>query len=225
MRTIMQTIKHSFFVIISLSITVLFLASCSSNTKKVYWDSGKLQSEVHYKEGQMHGRAIWYYENGNVQQELTYNQGNIDGEMKRYYSNGNLESVSYYNKGLLNGQALTYNREGVLTAEENYTNDTLDGVVNKYYSDGKPQMTGAYKNGKYQGAWIYYDVYGNVVGSANYKEGTGLLKGWWPNGNIKREVNYKNNQKNGAEKSFDSDGKLIEILWFENGIQKQEVDK
>lgn len=225
MRMKIPIIKNSMIRNTSLIIIVLFIVACGSNTKKVYWDSGKLQSEVQYKEGEMHGPAIWYYENGNIQQELIYNQGNIDGEMKRYYSNGNLESVSYYKNGLLNGQALTYNREGVLVAEENYVNDTLDGPVNKYYSDGKPQMTGSYKNGLFHGVWVYYDVYGNVVGSANYNEGTGLLKAWWPNGNIKREVNYKNNQKNGAEKSFDSEGKLIEVLYFENGVKITDMDK
>jgi len=220
----MPTIKNFFLRIISLIIIVLFFVACGSNTKKVYWDSGKLQSEVHYMDGEMHGRAVWYYENGNVQQELNYNHGNINGEMKRYYSNGTLESVSYYKNGLLNGEALTYSREGVLVGEENYTNDTLNGAVNKYYADGKPQMTGSYKNGKYQGAWIYYDVYGNVVGSANYNEGSGVLKGWWPNGNIKREVHYKDNLKNGAERSFDSEGNLIDVLYFENGVQKQDLE-
>jgi len=217
----MNLTKLIYFSIISM-IIINLLASCSGNVKKVYCDNGKLQSEVSYSDGIMHGPAIWYYENGNMQQQLTYNNGEVDGEMKRFYSSGSLESVSIYNNGLLNGKALTYSRQGVLMSEENYTNDTLDGPVNKYYSDGKPQMTGTYKNGLFHGAWIYYDVYGNIVGSANYNEGNGLLKAWWPNGNIKREVNYKINLKNGAEKSFDSDGKLIEVLYFKDGVQIQD---
>ncbi len=199
----------------------VFLVSCSNSTKKVYWKSGKLQSEVHYKKGIMDGEAIWYFENGNVQQKLNYQDGKINGEVKRFYSNGNLESVSNYKMGLLDGTALTFDTEGNKIGVENFINDTLNGTVSKYYSDGEPQMTGSYDKGLFQGRWMYYDLYGNIVGSANYDKGNGVLKGWWPNGNLKREINYKNNLKHGQEKHFNTEGNLEKLLIYSNGVLVQ----
>jgi len=212
--------NYSSILMFGILLTV-FLVSCSNNTKKAYWKSGKLQSEVHYKNGIMDGDAIWYFENGNIQQKLTYQDGKINGEVKRFYDNGNLESVSHYKMGLLDGAALTFDTEGNKIGEENFINDTLDGTVSKYYSDGEPQMTGSYYKGLFQGRWVYYDVYGNIVGSANYDKGNGVLKGWWPNGKLKREINYKNNLKHGPEKHFDAEGKLEKLLIYNDGVLVQ----
>ena len=92
--------------------------------------------------------------------------------------------------------------------EEFYKNDTLDGLFLQWYDDGLPKVEGQYIDGLFDGKWVYYDVYGKVVGVGNFTNGTGVQKGWWPNGNIKREIPYLNNQKHGIEKWYDEDGKL-----------------
>ena len=80
-------------------------------------------------------------------------------------------------------------------------------------------MIGNYNNGLFQGKWIYYDVYGNIVGAGNYDHGTGVLKSWWGNGNIQREIPYSNNLKHGAEKIYNADGELIEVLFYDKGVE------
>jgi antitoxin component YwqK of YwqJK toxin-antitoxin module len=64
---------------------------------------------------------------------------------------------------------------------------------------------------------VYYSPGGDIVGVGNFDKGNGIQKAWWPNGNLKREISYKNNLKNGTEKWYDEEGKLEKVLYFEDG--------
>ncbi len=53
----------------------------------------------------------------------------------------------------------------------------------------------------------------------NFAHGSGQQKAWWPNGNIKREINYQNNLKHGEERWFDENGKLEKVITFNEGAE------
>ncbi len=143
----------------------------------------------------------------------------LDGPLKRWYENGVPETESFYIDGKLNGLAVTYSSFGYKVLEENYRNDTLTGKYYKYYNDGAPQVAGEYLDGLFHGRWIYYSNHGKIVGMGEFDKGSGTQKAWWPDGQIKREVSYVNNLKNGAERWYGPDGKLEKVIYFEDGVE------
>jgi len=64
----------------------------------------------------------------------------------------------------------------------------------------------------YQGRWVYYDANGNIIGVGNYDHGNGMQRAWWPNGKLKREVPYVNNEKKGEERFYNEEGKLEKVI-------------
>jgi len=204
--------------ILMLSIVLLILSSCG-HKKKSFWESGKLKSELSFKNGKLNGPASWYYEDGIKEQEANYADNLLDGLMKRWYNTGVLESELSYKDGKLNGTSITYDEYGHKVDEENYRNDTLDGPYYQWYANSKLRIEGAYKNGFFTGTWLYYNESGNVVGNGNFIGGTGIQKAWWPNGKLKRETHYQENLKHGEEKRFDENGKLHEVIRFNKGVR------
>lgn len=217
-QTNFHAVNPFFQKIFLLLIAALFLTSCGTETKKSFWENGNLKSSLSYKDGQLNGTSTWYYENGNKEQEVSYSNNKINGVQRRWYQNGKLESESTYVEGLLQGQSLMFDQEGNKIIEENYVNDTLHGAYLKFYPENTMQIEGAYARGFYTGRWVYYDLYGKVVGIGNFEEGTGEQKAWWPNGNLKREIYYENNLKQGEEKWYNEDGKLEKINLYEKGV-------
>ncbi len=201
-----------------ISLLVVFV-SCSKQTRKTYWENGNLKSELNYKNDKLDGKSTWYYENGKKEMEATYKDNVLNGPLLRWYKNGLPEVESYYEDGKLQGKAITYNDFGYIVLEENYRNDTLNGKYFKYYNDRTPQIDGEYVDGLFQGRWIYYDNRGKIVGMGEFDHGSGIQKAWWPNGELKREVSYVNNLKNGADKWYRPDGKLEKVIYFEDGME------
>ncbi|MEJ2594325.1 MAG: hypothetical protein P8100_04205 [bacterium] len=152
-----------------------------------------------------------YWENGNPRSSLSYQDG-------KWHPNGKLESEMKYLSGMRNGMETIYDVRGNKISEAYYVNDTLDGSFRQWYSDGIPRVEGAYVKGLFDGQWLYYDANGNVVGIGNFEKGSGLQKGWWPNGNLKREINYRQNVKHGTEKWYDEQGELINTIEYTMGV-------
>ena len=209
--------KLMFRITISFTI-ILFVISCSNDIRKSYWENGNLKSELRYEDGKLNGKAVWYFENGEKEMEAYYKNNILDGPLIRWYKNGHMETESYYQDGKLEGAAITYEENGNKALEENYKNDTLSGKFYQWYRSGSIRVKGEYINGLYTGRWVYYNN-GNIVGIGNFENGNGIQKAWWPNGQLKREITYKNNLKNGSEKWYNADGELEKVLYFEDGIE------
>ena len=137
--------------------------------------------------------------------------------MLRWHPNGRIESELNYTGGMLDGPVITYDKKGNRIKEEHYNMDTLNGPFRQWYSDGTPKVEGAYLSGLFAGQWVYYDPAGNIVGIGDFTEGTGVQKGWWPNGNLKREIHYRNNLKHGTETWYDQDGMLEQQINYREG--------
>lgn len=200
-------------------IVLLAILSGCDRSKKSYWDNGSLRSDLNYKDGKLNGLAVWYFENGVKEQEANYINNKLSGVMKRWYASGIPESVSNYNHGLLDGKAITYDEGGAKTLEESYKNDTLDGPFRQWYKNGQIMIGGSYKSGLFNGRWMYYEVTGQIVGVGNFEQGSGIQKAWWPNGNLKREVHYKDNLKHGEERIYNAEEKLEKMIVYREGIE------
>ncbi len=207
---------HRIVLYMIIPVLSILLFSCS-DSRKTYWENGKLQSELSYKNDKLNGRAVWYFENGLMEQEAYYLDNVLNGSMKRWYSNGRLETESVYINGKLEGPAKTFDGRGNLIIEENYLHDSIHGTYRELYPDGLPKIEGQYVKGLFTGRWIYYDPFGQVVGIGNYSAGTGKQKAWWPNGNLKREIPYRRNLKHGEERWYDRDGNLEKVVVYKDG--------
>ncbi|MDR0603536.1 MAG: toxin-antitoxin system YwqK family antitoxin [Bacteroidales bacterium] len=211
--------------------TCFLILSCR-HVEKNYYENGKVESEIPYKNGKMNGVAVWYYLHGQRSLEITYKDGAKDGTMTRFYRNGQKETVEQYKNDTLHGLSLKFNEKGSLTLECGYKNGKKDGIIKQYYSDGSLFMTGNYIDDQYDGTWGYFDEEGFKVGEGVFDKGEGILMGYDGMGHITRKVYYKNSimfkeeiySKNGQqiEKIMTyKDSRIADIQIIDNQISKK----
>lgn len=206
------------------AIAFLLLISACSKTKKEYWENGNIKSELSYNNKKLDGLATWYYENGVKQMECTYAEDIINGTMNRWYQNGNKESELLYANNKLNGLSKTWYSSGKLQSKQNYKNDTLDGMSEEWHENGQLKIKGLYKKGKFDGDWLYYDKNGFKVGEGSFINGTGIQKGFFRDGSLKRIIPYKNNLKDGTEIWYNDKGKPIKEMLFKQDVLISQKD-
>lgn len=206
------------FPIAWLLLLTFFLSSCKEKERKNYDEHGRITSVLRYDdEGRLHGLCEWYYPNGNKQMESVYQHNTLEGEQKRYHENGLLQSVSYYRKNMLDSTTHQYSINGKLIAIENYRNDTLHGSYQRLFETGQTMVEGIYKYGKMHDQWLFYDASGRIVGTASFQMGTGIQKGFHPNGKLARIIHYIDNQKHGPEEFYDFEGKHYKTAHYNFG--------
>jgi hypothetical protein len=108
----------------------------SDNVKRTYFKSGKVNTEISYKDGEKDGVARIYYINGNVNQEIVYKRGKRDGLAKRFYENGKVYQETQYVDDKMNGYRKKFDQEGRLISEEIYRNDFACRGLKEYNGDG-----------------------------------------------------------------------------------------
>ena len=207
--------KYKYLIVFFVLLNLLFY-SCTK-TEKSYWENGKLKSVLQKKGRRYNGLSTWYYSDGIKQHQCNYVNDMLQGTSSRWYNNGRLCSIDNYKDNLRQGKSLGYDMDGNLNHEANYYLDTLDGPYKEYYSTGQAKVEGNYVMGRFDGRWIYYLQDGTVVGMGEYINGNGKLKAWYPDGKIKRIVQYRDNEKHGTETWYTHEGKTEKILLYDQG--------
>ncbi|HAW59628.1 MAG TPA: hypothetical protein DCX03_11590 [Bacteroidales bacterium] len=204
---------------IGLLLWIVFVAESCKKKEAKFYPNGQLMSEIEMKGDKKHGKAIYYYPNGVIQQEMTYKNGKPDGVSFRFNSMGGLEMEENYQEGLRNGYVRQYVANKKKVMEAFYVNDTLHGDYFEWHENGMPKITGHYFKGLMDGKWEFYDENGYQLGEANFIKGDGIQKSWYPNGQVQRIIQYKNNHKEGKQQEFSIDGKLIrEVIYHKDSI-------
>ncbi len=127
----------SISLIVLLLATILILPSfASAEIKKEYYPSGKLKSEVNYKNGKLEGIFMDYYKHGKLKYEANYKNGKEEGIARGYYKNGKLEYEENYKNGKLEGHAKTYYETGEYMFIDTYKNG-ININRKSYTEDGK----------------------------------------------------------------------------------------
>jgi len=75
---------------------------------KTYYDSGKLETIIHFKDGILEGNGVGYYESGKIKLTFHYSKGSINGPTKSYYESGKLETEKNFIDGKLDGSSKGY---------------------------------------------------------------------------------------------------------------------
>lgn len=103
---------------------------------KIYYESGKLETEGEYKDNKWHGRIKDYNENGILIADAMLKNGIENGEDISYHNNGNIKQKSTKVNGEMNGLVTVYDENGTLRLEQIFVNGEETNRVRKYSPDG-----------------------------------------------------------------------------------------
>ena len=210
--------------------TILFLVtSCKNDSEKdvvkSYYENGNLKSELRYKDGRLNGNCVWYYPNGKPELSINYVMDTLQGESLRWYENGYMQSRCFYKDNECDSVFESYNVTGDLLKTEHYKKGVLHGPVTQWYDSGKLFLKGTYNEGKFDGRWIIYYEDGSVGSTATYNNGSGVQIGYSPDGVMRTKIHYKDNEKDGEELRYDRQGKVVEVLIWDDGEFVRKIDK
>lgn len=104
-------------------------------------------SEIHYKNGVLHGKQIVYWKNGIKCQEKDWVNGKEEGVWQERFENGNDR------------------------LKARMINNKRNGLFSVYYPSGRYYLKGHYKNNIREGLWIYYEENGDVKKELHYING------------------------------------------------------
>lgn len=129
---------------------------------------------------------------------------------------GKIDHVESYKNGLLDGESAWYSRSGKILLSEHYSKGKLNGEQKSYYEDGKLKSIVKYTNGRIDGVLVY-DKNSKIKHESIFKNGTGIWKFYWSNGNLSEEGQYVSWKKDGVWKKYREDGSLDIVRTYSNG--------
>ncbi len=196
--------KALLFILISL----LFIAC--KKVEKAYYENGKIQQVINFKNDVKDGPSTWYYENGSKESEFNYSNGVLEGVSQRWNLDGKLLFEDNYKGVLKNGISKVFDENGKLVSISTYQNDKLHGKFEEYYVENNAiKVQGNYKYGNFDSIWNYFDPYGRQIGEGTFSGGKGKISTFYSDGKVKQVQNYSANQKSGVLLEYDTEGKLI----------------
>lgn len=140
---------------------------------KVYYPSGKLYFETQVWATDpieiANGEVTFYWENGKLESKITYKESVKTGQCQLMNEDGNLWRKGQYVDGQSTGEWIEYYQDG------SYGKGQIDqgkpiSVWQYFYSDGTKQAQGGWSDGKRQQEWIYYTVDGEINVKGEYKD-------------------------------------------------------
>jgi antitoxin component YwqK of YwqJK toxin-antitoxin module len=181
----------------------------------IYFDStNKIQYEIWYQAGQLHGPSIQYSKTALADTLMYkhYKNGKLDGPQRSYLPNGKIRKISNYKDGLAEGVQITYNQAGQKESELFFKAGKKNGTWNYYFDSGKTARTETWKEGKKNGVFVSYNELGKVLSSEKYAADlpVGLHQTFYADGKLNYSCTYSNKGE-----------KIEEYVVDEFGIKKQ----
>ena len=207
---------------------------------KFYYSNGKVSSEGYLKNGNPDGYWKSYNENGTIKSEGNRVNFELDSLWKFYDQDGKLLVEIFYRAGKKNGIKTTYlDKE---TVKENFRNDIKEDYTRYYYPDGKLKQEIPFARGLEQGFGKEYAKDGTIITLIEYrrgfivdrlrinrKDGSGRKQGRWytfyDHGNLKTEVTYRDDRKNGYLKEYAENGDLLKISKYADDALLPEAEE
>ena len=168
-----------------------FRDEVASMSFKITLDESFLEKDTIYKE--------YYPENEQVMHEGQINNNNLNGNWKTYYKNGQIKSSVNYEDGKINGDTyFWYNSDPkVKRAEAKFEHDVMIDFYYEFYENGTQKSKIEYDDGLADGDAEFY----------------------YPNGKIKIEAEYKDNEKSGKWVYFNEKGEEIGKEKWKKGVK------
>lgn len=226
--------------------------------RREYNEEGKITASYIFRKGNMVGEGIvddegnrdgpWkeFYPDGTLRSAGTYDKGIKTGEWKYYYANGKIEQQGKYTKkGKLDGLWTWFYEDGGMQREQGYINGLEDGEYLENDEQGKAIVKGQYVEGLEEGEWVYdfgqYKEIGtyrsglrNGKWKSYYPDGTlrfegdfiddnmnGFVAWYWPDGKVRESGSYLNGSRQGDWNYFNEDGTPAIIIGYQNDVERK----
>ena len=143
---------------------------------------------------------------------------NANGYNRFRYPNGKISSEGWLKNGKPDGWWKSYNENGVLVSEGNRVNHLLDSTWTFYNDNGVKTLVINYKEGKKNGERIQYSTDEYTV--ENWEEDTiiGSVNTFNSEGKLIKSVPYENGKAHGIAKQFDTSGTVTTISHYFKGV-------
>jgi antitoxin component YwqK of YwqJK toxin-antitoxin module len=207
-------------------------------SEESFYDSGKTKNIWTYEDGKLNGTSKRFYESGELKNVWNYLNGKLNGKSFKFFRNGDLSEVDDYENGeIINthvkdkfGNTIykSNNVNKTLTIYQPYKGeekvDELEGADSAigYLFDGTPYQSPvtvfkvAIKDGTAQYLIFKNRKAENETGDIVF---SGMSKSYYDNGQVKKEINYSNDVKNGEEIFYDRYGKITNKIVWNNGAR------
>lgn len=197
----------------------------SPNAEYMY-NNGTLKKSVNYSENGKKSVETLYDAKGNVENYSYYNN-NGDKFYEEIFKGGEIKTGLQYKPGIAKpvetdisrkGEDLK-NYEGVTIALGKYEKSKRAGDWLYYYDTGVQKEKETFVNGVKTGLDYSYDSNGKLVSIVNYANDTisGLYESYH-GGKLVGKSHYRLGEKNGASRSFYTDGTTSTASFYEQGI-------
>jgi uncharacterized protein len=243
--------KKLLFIPILLLLSNLLLHSQTGEAltdgyKVFKYPNGTVSSEGIIRNGKPDGFWKSYYVTGIKKSEGKRTNFMLDSIWVFFDQTGDTTEKINYLYGKKNGYYFKYKKDAVeglyIWSKELYAGDIKEGTGYLYFPDGKVNQVVAYRDGKKEGLSKEFDKNGIIITLLEYNndflvsrdkinrtDNKGLKQGDWkefyPNGGIKTEKTFKDDQLHGYYKEYDNKGNLVMTMLYENGsIVKSKVD-
>lgn len=149
-----------------------------------------------------------------------------DGFVRYYHPNGKVSSEGTLRNGKPDGYWKNYYENGILKIEGNRKNFLLDSTWKFYDQKGRIQRILNYKEGKKHGTAQYYDTLGTLVMTEEYENDlkNGLQKKFYSNSRLLSVIPFRKGKQDGTGYEYDTSGNVITIIQYQGGITL-EVEK
>lgn len=145
-------------------------AQTSNGVVKEFYPSGKIKSEITYKNNVKNGPINTYFETGDLRTTGTLKDDLSEGFFYKYYSNGQVKYEDFFKAGKRINLSKEYDAEGQLLVQCHYDDDKLNGRFESFDATGVPVAMGSYKKNKREGLWKFYEK-GQLLYKDRYKNG------------------------------------------------------
>jgi antitoxin component YwqK of YwqJK toxin-antitoxin module len=181
----------------------------------ITWDAdGRLTSRGEHKEGNRHGRWVFWSKEGKRYLETDYADGvkegleiNTPGGSRReqafhnneptgaaavYYQYGGKKKEEIIDLGDGATRQVTYRRSGEISYEFTYRGAALDGPMRELYPGGQPRCEGRYAANREDGLWTCWHSNGVKAREREYEGGALKRERQWDRGGaLLGEIEYK----------------------------------
>jgi antitoxin component YwqK of YwqJK toxin-antitoxin module len=185
----------------------------------VYYD-GSLYTGVRYRKNN-DDEKVW---------EVQVKNGKYHGFYKEWYDGGNLKLKQAYNKNKRHGNNILYwdiQDSSNIRESGNYKQDAKTGVWNYWYQNGNLHYQENMKEGRrvLEGSIVFYYPNGNKKKELSYKNGlpNGMWRTWYEGGNLKTEGEYIKGEEEGVFIVNFNNGKLMRKEHFVKGKRKGDL--
>jgi len=242
--------KRTVFFILFVIACKIVNAQENSNLSDGYqvfkYPNGAVSSEGFIKNGKPEGFWKSFYITGIKKSEGRRTNFLLDSIWVFFDQAGDTTEKINYLYGKKNGWYYKYKKDPAhglyVWSKELFAADKKEGTAFNFLPDGKIQQTFSYNSGKKEGLSKEYDKNGNIITLLEYNndflvsrekinrtDSKGLKQGDWkdfyPNGGIKSEKTFKDDMLHGYYKEYDTRGKLVLTMLYDNGaIVKSRVE-